>query len=659
MSLPARTQLVYTIKDRCRVCYTCVRECPVKAIRINNGQAEVMNERCIACGNCVRVCSQGAKYYVDSTETVRELLQSGERIAAALAPSFPAEFEEINDYRCLVGMIRKLGFNLVVEVGFGADMVSREYNKIFDESGGKPVISSDCPAVVYYIEHYHPELVGSLATIASPMVATTRIIRKHYGRDTKVVFIGPCIAKKAESDEVDAVLTFAELRKLFHKMNIRPEEATPAGFDPPLAGKGAVYPISRGMLQTIHNSDDIFKGNIIVAEGAVNYKEAIREFECGYLNHHHLQLLSCEGCIMGPGMSQVQQKYSRRAQISKYAKQKLDEHQQENWKESVSEYDGMDFSVKFHPRDRRYPLPKKEEIEQVLLSMGKSKPEDHLNCGACGYHTCNEHAIAILEGLAEIEMCLPYTIDELHHSLKELNVSNEKLATARQALKQSEKLASMGQLSAGIAHELNNPLGVITMYANILLEEAGETDPVRKDLELIVEQTDRCKKIVGGLLNFARKNQVNKTETNMEDFCRKSLQSLLKPDHVYIEFHSEMKDPVASIDRDQMMQVLVNLEKNAVEAMPQGGTLTVKLKDTIDDFSILLADTGSGISPENLDKIFTPFFTTKGLGKGTGLGLPLVFGIIKMHKGKISVDSNTDPAKGPVGSKFKITLPRN
>jgi len=658
MNTAPRKQLVYTVKDKCRVCYTCVRECPVKAIRINNGQAEVMNERCIACGNCVRVCSQGAKIYLDFTTTVLDLLQSDHKVAACLAPSFPAEFMEISDYRQLVGMIRKLGFDLVVEVGFGADMVSREYNKIYEDPQASPVISSDCPAVVYYIEHYHPQLVPSLAKIASPMVATTRIIRKHYGEDTRVVFIGPCIAKKAESDEVDAAITFAELRKLFQIKDIKTDADICAEFDPPRAGKGAIYPVSRGMLQTVNSSDDIIKGNLVVAEGAVNYKEAIGEFECGVLNNH-MELLSCEGCIMGPGMSKPQQKYSLRSAISNYAKTKLDAQHQAEWQASIDEFEGMDFSVSFYPRDRRYPLPKKEEIEEVLLSMGKSKAEDHLNCGACGYHTCYEHAIAILEGLAEIEMCLPYTIEELHHSVKELNLSNEKLANARQALKQSEKLASMGQLSAGIAHELNNPLGVITMYANILLEESPENAQNRKDLELIVEQTDRCKKIVGGLLNFARKNQVKKTDTNLEDFCKKSLQSIIKSDNINLEFHSEMSDPIAMIDQDQMMQVLVNLEKNAVEAMPEGGTLSLALKDSPYEIGIVVSDTGHGISPQNIEKIFTPFFTTKELGKGTGLGLPLVYGIIKMHKGKITVDSNTDASKGQVGTRFKITLPRS
>lgn len=658
MNCQARKQLVYTVKDRCRVCFTCVRECPVKAIRINNGQAEVLNERCIACGNCVRVCSQGAKIYLDSTCDAEGLIRSPHRVAACLAPSFPAEFTEIADHTLLVGMIRQLGFDLVVEVGFGADMVSLEYNKFFDDPGSRTVISSDCPSVVYYIEHYHPDLVPSLAPVASPMVATARIVRKEYGEETRVVFIGPCIAKKAESTEVDVVLTYAELRELFRRNGISQAEALPGEFDPPRAGKGAVYPVSRGMLQTVNNSDDIFHGNVVVAEGSENYKEAIREYECGTLRHH-LELLSCEGCIMGPGMSKSTQKYSRRSQISNYAKKKLDQHSHLEWQANVERLAGMDLSEHFYPRDRRIPLPSAKEIDQVLLAMGKARPEDHLNCGACGYPSCSEHAIAIIEGLAESEMCLPYTIEKLHHSVKELNLSNEKLASARQALKQTEKLASMGQLSAGIAHELNNPLGVITMYANILLDECGPEDPVRKDLELIVEQTNRCKNIVGGLLNFARKNQVRKSETNVDSFCRKSLQSVIIGSNITVRVRSAMIDPMAMIDQDQFMQVLTNLEKNAVEAMPRGGVLTIALKDSPDEVQITISDTGTGISPENLEKVFTPFFTTKELGKGTGLGLPLVYGIVKMHKGRITVESNTIPEKGPLGTSFRITIPRS
>ncbi|MBN2174441.1 MAG: 4Fe-4S binding protein [Bacteroidales bacterium] len=658
MSNTPHTNLVYTQKDLCKVCYTCVRECPVKAIRIMNGQAEVMIERCIGCGNCVKVCSQGAKVYYNSNPEVKALVASEHKVAALLAPSFAAEFSDIKNFKKLVGMIRSLGFDLVNEVAFGADMVAREYEKLMDLNGEKPHISSDCPAIVYYIRQYHPGLVPYLAPVASPMVAITRILRKKHGENLKVVFIGPCIAKKAESDEVDAAITFTELRYLLASEGIVAEEAEESEFDPPFAGKGAIFPVCRGMLQTVNRSDDIAEGNIVVAEGRVNFRDAVKEFESGLLQSHHLELLCCEGCIMGPGMSKGGKRYTRRTQISNYVREKLNRLDNEQWQQQVETFGDVDLSQHFKPADRRIPLPDEKKIEEALLKMGKYTLKDHLNCGACGYETCVDHAIAIVEGLAETEMCLPFTIEKLHKSIEELNESNDKLATTQLALKQSEKLASMGQLSAGIAHELNNPLGVITMYSNILKDEAPEDSPIRKDLQLIVEQADRCKGIVGGLLNFARKNQVRLQETNIESFVKHSLETVIKSESVKIEFISELSNPLLELDQDQMMQVLTNLEKNAVEAMPAGGVLTVALSGNGSTVEIDVSDTGIGIPEENMDKLFTPFFTTKEMGKGTGLGLPLIYGIVKMHKGQVTVQSNADPEKGATGTTFKITIPR-
>ncbi|MBI9036697.1 MAG: 4Fe-4S binding protein [Bacteroidales bacterium] len=654
-----RNQLVFTEPDKCRVCYTCVRECPVKAIKIINGQAQVISERCIGCGNCVKVCSQGAKVFLDLKTEVYSLLKSNEKVVACIAPSFPAEFTEIKDYSILVGMIRKLGFDYVVEVSFGADIIAGEYRKELENENAKPCISSDCPAIVYFIEHYHPNLIPSLAKIASPMVAISRIVKKKYGENVKVVFIGPCIAKKAESEEINEVITFKELREMFVLSGIDSAKVMPCDFDPPKSGKGAIFPVSRGLLQTVDKSDDICEGNIVVAEGRINFRDAIKEFEKGLIKSQNLELLCCEGCIMGPGMSSGGKRYSRRTRISDYVKEKIKNLDQSQWEKDMQEYSKLDMSQTFESSDRRIKLPSREEIDKVLVSIGKITPKDHLNCGACGYDTCEEHAIAIVEGLAENEMCLPYTIEKLHKSINDLNFSNEKLASTRQALKQSEKLANMGQLSAGIAHELNNPLGVITMYSNILLEEANENDSMKKDLELIVEQSSRCKNIVGGLLNFARKNQVNLTETNMISFTKNSIKSIIKPETINVVFNSKLNDPIAMIDTDQMMQVLTNLEKNAIEAMNEGGTLKIELNGNNNEIEFKISDSGVGISKENMDKIFTPFFTTKELGKGTGLGLPLIYGIVKMHKGQISVNSNANPDNGPTGTSFKIVIPRN
>ena len=660
-AMPAyRKQLVFTVKDRCRVCYTCVRECPVKAIRILNGQAEVIDQRCIGCGNCVKVCSQNAKVFLDNTGEAFSFLASDKKVAAIIAPSFPAEFSELSDYKQLVGMVRALGFDYVAEVGFGADIVAMQYDAILKDTTAAPTISSDCPAIVYYIEHYHPDLVDSLAKIVSPMVAMTRVMKKKYGNDLQIVFIGPCVAKKAESNEVDSVLTFQELRKMFKMRNITAQQTTPSAFDPPLAGKGAIFPISRGLLQTTNRSEDLTEGNIVVAEGRVNFREAIKEFETGLISDTHLELLCCEGCILGPGMSSGGQRFRRRTLVTNYVKEKIKHIDQAQWQKDIAFCADIDLSQHFKKVDRRLEKPSQKEIDQTLVTMGKYKKEDHLNCGACGYDTCEEHAVAIIQGLAETEMCLPYTIEELHYTIKDLNNSHQELANAQQALKQSEKLANMGQLSAGIAHELNNPLGVITMYSNILKEELGEKSELAKDLDLIVEQAARCKKIVGGLLNFARKNQVNLIETDIEEFTRRSLNSILNSGHVKISFEPRLTDKSAMIDRDQWMQVLTNLEKNAIESMEntKNALLKIELTDSKDSVYYKITDTGSGISPENMEKIFTPFFTTKTIGKGTGLGLPLVYGIVKMHRGQIHVESNSDPDKGETGTTFTITIPR-
>jgi len=490
------------------------------------------------------------------------------------------------------------------------------------------------------------------------MVAMGRVIRARYGNDMNIVFIGPCVAKKAESSEIDEAITFTELRELFDLQRITPDSAVPSDFDVPHGGRGAIFPVTRGLLQTANINDDAITGNIIAAEGRRDFQNALKEFEAGLIKNQHMELLCCEGCIMGPGLSKNGKQYNRRAMVSSYANTKMQSLDSATWKKDYEEYVKLDFSVKHRPAEDRREISEETGIAEVLASMGKFTRKDELDCGACGYETCVEHAIAIKKGLAEVEMCLPYTIEKLHKSVKDLALSNEKLSTMQQALKQSEKLAHMGQLSAGIAHELNNPLGVVIMYSNILLEEAPPEDPVRDDLSLIVEQAGRCKKIVGGLLNFARKNQVNHQIINIRELAEHSVEGVVRPENVSISITDNSTNPQAMLDIEQMTQVITNLIKNAIDAMPGGGAIDILLEDTLGDVSITIKDTGTGIRDEDKSKIFEPFFTTKGIGQGTGLGLATAYGIVKMHKGQISVESNTDPSRGPTGTSFKIMLPR-
>jgi len=649
--------LVYTIKELCRTCYTCVRECPAKAIRIVGGQAEVIVERCIACGNCTKVCSQGAKVFLNTTDRVVKLLNNNTEVAAIIAPSFPAEFSDIPDHRVLVGMIKALGFKYVSEVSFGADLVADRYKKLVSEEKDF-YISSDCPSIVNYVKFYHPALVDKLAPVVSPMVAMSRVVREKHGKDTKIVFIGPCIAKKAESSEIDEAITFTELRDMMYDCGITPETIEPEDFDPPVGGRGAIFPVARGLLQTAKISDNAITGNIIAAEGRIDFQGALKEFEAGLIKNQHMELLCCEGCIMGPGLSKNGKQYNRRSLVSTYANTKMTNMDAESWQKSFDEFEGLDLSMKHKPEEPWIETLNEDDVNDILVKMGKRTKKDQLDCGACGYESCVEHAIAIKKGLAEVEMCLPYTIEKLHKSVKELALSNEKLSSMKQALKQSEKLAHMGQLSAGIAHELNNPLGVVIMYSNILLEESKPEDPVREDLKLIVDQAGRCKKIVAGLLNFARKNQVNHQMVSIKDLVNQSLESLIIPPKVEIKIEDKTTNPEAMLDLEQMMQVLTNLIKNAIDAMPVGGKITIRMEDTLSDVIMIISDTGTGIREEDRAKIFEPFFTTKSIGQGTGLGLATAYGIVKMHKGQISAESNDDPARGSTGTSFKIVLPR-
>ena len=642
-----------------------MRECPAKAIQILDGQASVIQTRCIGCGNCVTVCSQNAKQVLSGIETTEGLLAGPLPVAAIVAPSYPAEFTEC-DTAAMAGALRDLGFDHVHEVSFGADLVAAEYARLLERDDGRYVATS-CPAVVSYTRKYHPDLLDRLAPIVSPMLAIARVLRKKYGPDMKIVFIGPCIAKKGEAryeqfeGEVDEALTFVELRAMLaaRGVSLRGRDGTTDDFDAPHGSLGALFPISRGLLQAADLSEDLLTGDIVSADGRQNLVEAISDFESGETEARLLDILCCEGCIMGAGFTTEDPVFKRRSDVSAETRARHEHFDAAAWDAAVAEYASVDLSRGFKPFDQRFDdMPTPDEVREILARMNKFTSQDELDCGACGYESCRAHAVAIWQGLAEVEMCLPYSVEELRKTVDELQESHRSLETTKEALVKSEKLASMGQLAAGIAHEVNNPLGILLLHANLLLEDCENDSDVAADVTLIVDQANRCKKIISGLLNFARQSRVVRQPTDLTSLVAEVLRTIPIVEGISLEVVDHLEDPVAELDGDQIVQVLTNLLTNAQHAMPDGGSITVTLDGTEESVIVMVEDEGTGIAEEHLDKLFSPFFTTKQVGKGTGLGLAVTHGIVKMHRGQITVESNPDPQAGPTGTTFTISLPR-
>lgn len=597
----------------------------------------------------------------DSISSVEALIRKSGVTIACVAPSFAAEFNEM-DYQTFVAMIKALGFDRVVEVAFGADLVSIHYNHLVNVHRDDQFIATTCPAIVAYVEKYHPGLVKDLAPIASPMIATSRMLRKMYGDDVNIVFIGPCIAKKDEAnredirDEIQEVLTYSELRDMFTRHDITPDLVAPLEFDPPHPGKGTLYPIGRGMLESADLHEDLMTNRVFATDGTKQFTHTLKEFESLKHEIRLLELLCCNGCIMGPGITTNQTHFSRRTSVSRYAQDRYKNLDLEKWQQNIEHYRDLDLHVNFAENDLRYPIPTREELQNILYTKGKFNPEDELNCGACGYDTCLEHAIAIYMGMAESEMCLPYTIETLRDTASELKESYEELVHANNALVQSEKLASLGRLASGVAHEINNPLTAVLTYSSLMLEEMKETE-FSDDLGMIVTETLRCREIVKGLLDFARESKNEKEMYNINDIIGKVLK--LSEKHFALQKITLIKlmsdqVPACMMDVNQMTSLVNNLLENAAHACPDGGLIGISTEYKKKDDVIILeiSDTGCGINADDLDKIYDPFYTTKKAGKGTGLGLAVTFGIVKNHNGTIDVSSKVGK-----GTRFTITIP--
>ena len=389
-------------KSNCKNCYKCIRHCPVKAIRFSGNQAHIIGNECILCGHCFVVCPQNAKEIVDSTEKARVLLNGKDPVIVSLAPSFIANYEGVG-IESMRRALRKLGFYDVEETAIGATIVKTEYERMLREDDRDIIISSCCHSVNLLIQKYFPACLEHLADVMSPMQAHCADIKKRYP-GAKTVFIGPCVAKKDEAEYydglVDAVLTFEELTNWLKTEKIELEQEV----DNTKESRARFFPTTGGILKTMAQNAPGY--TYIAIDGVDNCISALRDIEGGKIHKCFIEMSACVGsCIGGP----VMEKYHRSSTIKDYI--------------TVSDYAGeRDFDVAqpdsvslkkhFSLIEHRLAPPSENEIMSVLRQMGKFKPSDELNCGSCGYNSCREKAIAIIQGKAEISMCLPFLKDK-------------------------------------------------------------------------------------------------------------------------------------------------------------------------------------------------------------------------------------------------------
>lgn len=400
-------QIVFTLTARCRDCYRCLRSCPVKAIRMDKGQAYVDAKRCIACGTCIRECPQGAKTFRNDIEIAQKFIEGGEFVAASIAPSFAAVFNRW-ERRRLPSALRALGFRYVGQTSQGAYQVSSHTRKLIEQDSSKTYIATACPALVNYIEKYDHELTDNLLPVMSPMASHGKMLKEKLGDEVRVIFIGPCVAKKSEiirpdvAGLVDCALTFRELLMWLDQRDIHLMNCEEGSFDESPVHVAQLYPLPGGMIKTAGLDDDGFDIKLMRVDGMGNVRALLENVQ-KESDYTLIEPLFCnQGCINGPGIGTDKNLFEKRKDIIEY-----DREIQTDSVPPVVEREGV-FRTSFRMDESIADVVSEEAIQQVYEKTGKSDPEQQLNCGACGYNSCREKAIAVVMGMAEPQMCIPY-----------------------------------------------------------------------------------------------------------------------------------------------------------------------------------------------------------------------------------------------------------
>lgn len=408
-------QPIITQTDKCRKCYSCVRNCPVKALKLEDTHTEIIFDRCIGCGNCLGTCPQKAKLVADKIGATEQLLASGSPVIAVLGCSFPTFFHNASPGKLVTGL-KRLGFSEVHEGAYGSELIAPAYARAMEEST-VPLISSHCSAVVDLIERHYPKLVSNLVPVVSPMVAMGRFLKRVHGPEAKVVYISSCIAAKFEiqsegaQGSIDVVLTYQELEAMFRARSIHLQALTDHFFDGIQPRLGRLFPITAGTFRAFSIATDPLDTDIVTASGEVNVMGIIGDLAAARITPKIADLRFCyHGCIGSPGENKELTEFYKRKLIINHYNSVLPYRTSPRY---LCAQKPLEVSRTFQVRHVKLPSPRGGEIKSILQATNKFTRKDELNCRACGYSTCREYAVAVFQGLANLEMCLPYNVQQL------------------------------------------------------------------------------------------------------------------------------------------------------------------------------------------------------------------------------------------------------
>ena len=403
----ARLDFIKTRKHECQDCNKCIRECPVKAIRVRENCAQVVPELCIMCGNCTLACPSNAKQVCDDLPSAKALVNCRRAVIASLAPSFVAEYPGVRPGQ-LVNALRKLGFFAVSETALGAQQVSANILELMGAEPNKIWISSACPTVVDFIRKYHPECLPKVCDVLSPLLAHCKMLRAYYGDDIAVVSIGPCIAEKQEAEEhpelLDVALTFEDLNYWLGEKSITLAEIVDAPddvFEPEPAQEGALFPIEGGMAPGLTGGREMDNLEFVAVSGMANVGQVLNDISKWTPGHRiFFELSACAGsCINGPKAARTTSVARRRYDVVQHAKPAAEFPRKPSL--SIAQQYGAAPAAKNDYSEL--------QLQEALRTVGKYSVEDELNCGGCGYDSCRDFARALIPRNAERMMCATYT----------------------------------------------------------------------------------------------------------------------------------------------------------------------------------------------------------------------------------------------------------